>query len=193
MQLSTYSEGVERLKKRLRGMSNTSWSPTPEYKKLHEIATALVSLADELDGCGVAQSSIESEHDKVQPPLIGADGWPIPAPDYGISFKATLMYMRELAGSAKSAASKLPNPRSRAAIPFAALAFVHLKYWYEHERPKLTNDGKDVQELSEICESAGILRSPENMRNALSDALKIFDRHFYPPGILNILTGENSD
>lgn len=186
--VSTYDDGVTRLIARIQLMDG-DWSPTPLRNELLDIQKRLVELVDCLDGQGVAQFDIEEEHDQVPPPAIGKDGLPVAQPSYGVSFKATLWHMRELADSANRAAEKLPGSRERLAIPFAALALVHLKYWHGETLPKLSNTSHAVVELGEICEKAGKPRSAEVMRNCLSAALKDFDPHFYPPGIYEILTG----
>lgn len=56
---------------------------------------------------------------------------------------------------------------------------------YEHgfPVPRLYVDGDAVRELQCIGERAGIVRSAERWRNALSEAMAAFDRHLIEPGI----------
>jgi hypothetical protein len=186
--VSTYDDCVARLIKRIRQM-NGDWSPTPLRNELLDIRKQLLELAERLEGQSVAQFDLEEEHDQEPPPIIGADGLPVGQTNYGASYKATLWHMRDLADSALRASENLRKPRERLAIPFAALALLHLKCWHGKTMPRLSNTSPDVKELSDICDEAGMPRSIEVFRNALSRALDKFDPHFYPPGVYEILTG----
>lgn len=186
--VSTYDEGVARLIEQIRRM-DCDWSPTPLRNELSAIEKRLRELVDLLDGLGVAQFDLEEEHDQDLPQIVGADGLKVDQPKYGAGYKATLMHMRDLADSARRAAEKLPGSRERLALPFAALAMVHLNYWHDKGLPKLSNTSPVVLELSEIFTKAGKPRSIESTRNHLSAALKEFDPNFYPPGVHEILTG----
>lgn len=186
--VSTYKEGVARLIERMRLMDG-DWSPTPLRNELLDIRKRLLELVQLLEGQGVALSDLEEEHDKEPSLIIGDDGLPIDQSNYGVNYKATLWHMRDLADSAQRASEKLPGARERLAIPFAALALVHLKYWHGENLPKLSNNSPAVLELSEICTKAGKPRAIESIRNNLSSALRDFDPHFYPPGVYEILTG----
>lgn len=184
--VSTYEKSVARLIERIRHMDG-DWSPTPLRKDLLDIRKRLLELVERLEGQGTAQFDLEEEHGQEPPPMIGVDGLPVHQPNYGASYKATLWHMRHLADSAQRASDKLPGSRERLAIPFAAMTLLHLKYWHDKQMPKLTNSSPDVVELSDICKEAGMPRSIEVFRNALSAALAKFDPHFYPPGVYEIL------
>jgi hypothetical protein len=186
-----YSEGIERLVKQVAAMCSGKWSPTPEHQELKDLEKQLVGLADRLDTLTSATTSLEEEHDKPAESRIGLDGLPIEEPNFSTSFKATLWNMRDLAGSARRAADLLPDSRFRPALSFAAMAFLHLRCQNDLSRPKLTDSGADVAELKEVCERAGLFRSSQAVRTALSKALEEFDAFYFPPGVWTVVTGKH--
>lgn len=182
----TYEQGKKRLIDRISAM-NKGWSPTPLRKEILSIANRLRDLADDLDGNSFAWSDIEDEHDKAPPRFIGLDVCPKPTEDFSSSYKATLMHMRALADSANRSANSLPNPRKRPALPFAAMGLLHLKVWHDLKIGPIDVDSPVVLELEEICKPARIVISGEAFRNALAEQFKLFDRHYFPPGIWEII------
>jgi len=169
---------------------NEPWSPTALHRETIDYAERLESLASDLSRKGVAQFGIEIEHNRPLDQEIDVDGWPIEIEDWRISFSGTLFRMKELAASARSAAASLPTARQRRALPFAALGLLHLRYRDERDwAPSLSNNSEAVLELSRICDLAGIPKAPETLRNALSDAMKAFDKHFLPPELRFVILG----
>lgn len=187
--MSTYERGLERLILRISVMDN-GWSPTPLKKEMESLAKRLNALVDDLDDGKVACFEIESEHDKEPLPEIGITGAPSPVEVWNCSYKATLTHMKALADSANRAASSLPNSRVRHALPFAAMGLLHLKVWHGQQIGPIDVDSLAVLELESICNRAGIHLGPETFRNAMNKEFKLFDRHFYPPGIWEIISGE---
>lgn len=184
--MDEYESGILRLVECVRGMSK-GHRGGEQCKEILQFASRLNALIDDLDSLGSAQSDIESEHDKDPAPEIGIDGYPRPAPVWGCSYKATLMHMSALADSAKRAADSLPTSRQKLALPFAALGVLHLRYRHEYPPPKLSDISPDVLELKRVCEAAGVFKSNETLRNALSAAMSSFDRYYFPPGIDEVL------
>lgn len=153
-----------------------------ERKALDRFAAELTRLADRLELTTVT-SAIEEVHDRVDEVVtVSADGSVSKerAPASLTTFKGALLHMRQLAESARRAASDLPNPRSRVELVFAAEVFVHLRSWHGFARPSLYGRGDDVAELRRILEEAGIKLSAERVRNLLSKALADFDPHLVP-------------
>lgn len=164
---------------------------TENRDRVTDIADRLAELVEELDGQSSAAFDLEMEHDKPQEKCVGLDGMPIVWPDYRCSFKGTLVYMRDLAGSARRVADAYPEPRKRPALPSAATGFVWLRREFGFPMPSLYSDGDDVRELGDICEAAGMHKAPETLRNALSVALREWenDRHMQPGWVHYVLTG----
>lgn len=160
-------------------------------ERMADIANRLRELVDELDGQSPEVLDLESEHDKPQEKGIGQDGMPIFWPDFRCSFKGTLIYMRDLADSARRVSDSYPEPRKRPALPSAATGFVWLRREFGFPSPSLYSAGDDVREFGGICEAAGMHKAPETLRNALSGALKEWenDRHMQPDWVHYVLTG----
>ena len=183
-----YERGISRLVDYVRQLSDTP-SPTEQRRAITALADRLNDLLFDLETSGAAQGAIEYEHDQAAPAEIDFDGLPTPAPKWGVSYSATLGHMRDLVSSAKRAADKLPNPRERNALPFAALGLLHLRIKHGFDRPRLSDTSPDVQELKRVCEAAGLFKSPETLRNALSKELQSFDPYFAPPWVDRIIGG----
>lgn len=183
-----YEQGITRLVARVRVMDG-DWSSTPLREDINRIAAELERLADDLDSYGVAQCEIEREHDRESPDEIARDGARVPAPDWGTSYQGTILHMRGLAGSARHAAGLLPSARAKQALPFAAIALLHLRYQHDYARPAISDRSPDALELARVCELAKKPRAPETIRNALSKALKSFDPHYFPGGVYEVVYG----
>lgn len=183
-----YELGIVRLVDRVRGMDN-GWSPTPLRREIERIAVDLERLVDVLELDGLAQSCIESDHDKEPPVEVDFNGMPVPAPASGDSYQVTVMRMRNLAAHARRAAGALPSPRAKLALPFAAMALLHLRYWHDYPRPALSDGSAGALELTRVCNLAGLPKAPETIRNALSEALKTFDPRYFPDGVYDVVFG----
>jgi hypothetical protein len=175
-----YEDGKAVLIQRVRAMVESVWAPTCERKQAQAISEKLRGLVDLLDGHGVVQFDIEQAHDAPLPEECGQDGYPIPAPAVGCSYKATLMHMRALAATAEGVADSLPSAQQKHAAPFAALVFLHLRYRHGYPRPPLHDGSDEVCELKRILSSAGIELSNERVRGLLSKARQEFDPNFFP-------------
>ena len=184
--MDDYESGISRLVKSVRGMNNGHRGGELR-KEIMQFSNRLNALVNDLDELGSAQFDIECEHDKDPAPEFGIDGYPRSVPDWGCSYKATLMYMSALADSAKRAADSLPTARQKLALPFAALGVLHLRYKHEYPAPKLSDNSPDVLELERVCKAAGMFKSIETLRNALSAAMSSFDRYYFPLGIDEVL------
>lgn len=184
--MDDYESGISRLVKSVRGLSKGHRGGELS-KEIMQFSNRLNALVNDLDELGSAQFDIECEHDKDPAPEVGIDGMPKPALDWGCTYKATLMHMSALADSAKRAADSLPTSRQKLALPFAALGVLHLRYRHEYPPPKLSDISPDVLELKRVCEAAGVFKSNETLRNALSAAMSSFDRYYFPPGIDEVL------
>jgi hypothetical protein len=189
--VKTYEEGIALLVERLKAMHRSEWSPTPKRKAAEAIAARLDELADLLAEDGIAQPSIQQFHDQPPQPQPGIDGWPepvvkwvegFPEPtmNHRDSYSGTIGHMRALAESARQVAADLPNPRTKPALPFAALALLHLRYEHGYPRPTMYEAGDDVHELQRVTEVAGIVLSPQRLRGALTEAWSRFDPAFVP-------------
>jgi hypothetical protein len=187
-QQTDYERGIFRLIEYVRQLSDTP-SPTERRKAITAIADRLNAVLFDLETSGAAQGAIEDEHDQVPWPEVGFDGLPIPVPNWDVSYSATLGHMRALVDSAKRAADKLPNPRERNALPSAALGLLHLRIKHGFDRPRLSDTSPDVQELKRVCEAAGLFKSAETLRNALSKELQSFDPYYAPPWVDRIIDG----
>lgn len=187
-QQTAYEQGISRLIEYVRQWSDTP-SPTARRKAISALADRLNDLLRELETSGAAQGAIEDEHDQEPPPEVGFDGLPIPAPKWGVCYSETLQHMWDLVDSAKRAADKLPNPRKRKSLPVAALGLLHLRMTHGFDRPRLSDTSPDVQELKRVCEAAGLIKSAETLRNALSKELQSFDPYYAPPWVDYVLTG----
>jgi hypothetical protein len=185
--MKTYAEAEALLIERVRLMHRSDWSPTPGRAAALAFVDRLRELADDLDSTGSIQFDIEAMHDRSAEAMTGPDGWPVPAPEVGASFKATLWHMRTLAESAQAVADGLPDPRERPALPFAALVYLHLRYQHGLPRPTAYNDGEGVRELKRIADAAGLVRSPAAVRGVLKAALDEFDPHHVPEYVREFL------
>lgn len=177
--MNNYEQGIARLIKRVRELDQP-WSPTPLRNEILDVAKRLEALVQLLEVNGSAQFDIECEHDKEPDPETGVDGYRIPVPDFRCGYQPTLGYMRDLADSARRAASSLPGSREKAALPFAAMGLLHLRYAHGFDAPRISDSSADVEELDRVCKGAGLYKARETLRNSLSEALKIFDRHYMP-------------
>jgi hypothetical protein len=188
--LTAYTDRIARLAERVRAMNEADWSPTPKRREAEALAVRLVDLADYLDSAGTLQFDLEELHDRPPPSLVGEDGYPRPdglAESLQCSYKATIWRMRDLADSARHLTDELPDPRRKAALPFAIMGFLHLRHRYGFPRPTLYAAGPAVAELAALVERAGIHLSVESLRNALSAGLKDFDPFLIPPGLHDYL------
>ena len=179
---SGYNRAFARLIQRVRALEQTEreWSPTPKRKRIEEVAAKLDELATYLEGHGSDQFDIEEEHNRQPAPEVGPDGWPRAVERPWPSYKATVWHMRDLAASARRVADDLPSPRKKRALPFAALALLHLRYNHGYARPVLSDSSEDVFELKRLCEEAGIVLSDTRLRGALAEAFDSFDPTFCP-------------
>jgi hypothetical protein len=181
-----YERGIGNLIKvvvRVHDASAGKWSPTPLRHEISEIAIKLDKIADLLGHQGSAQRRIESVHDEPEARQIGLDGYPIeesPLNTKAGSYQETTWRIRWLADSAREAANRLPNPRQKRALPYAAMGLLHLRQRYDFPRPALSNNSEEVNELDRICRAAGIFLSRERLRGALAQALKEFDGYVRP-------------
>ena len=164
---------------------------TDQRDRVTDLAERMAELVEELEGQSPELFDMECEHDKPQGNGVGFDGMPIVWPDYRCSYKGTLVYMRDLADSARRVADSYPGSRKRPALPSAAIGFVWLRREFGFPMPSLYNYGDDVRELGGICEAAGMHKAPETLRNALSVALREWrdDRHMQPSWVHYVLTG----
>lgn len=162
-----------------------------QRERMTDLSERLAELVDELDEQSPGLFDLEDEHDKPQAKGVGLDGMPILWPDFRCSFKGTLIYMRDLADSARRVSDSYPEPRKRPALPAAATGFVWLRREFGYPAPSLYAAGGDVREFGEICKAAGLHKAPETLRNALSVALKEWenDRHMQPGWVHYVLTG----
>jgi len=185
-ELAAYTDRISKLAERVRAMKDAGWSPTPERRDAEALAIRLVELADFLDGAGTLQFDLQELHDRPPRSFVGEDGYPRPddlAVDLQCSYKATIWRMRDLADSARRLADELPDPRRKAALPFAVMGFLHLRHRFGFPRPKLYSAGTDVAELGDLVARAGIHLSAESLRNALGAGLRDFDPFLIPPGL----------
>jgi len=185
-----YERGIRKLIELVsRIHHNTEWNPTEQKKALEDAANKLEELA-ELLLSGPAAYDLETAHDERGIPerVIGLDGFLIEQPESEWpSYQSIKWDIRELAMSARIAAERLPNPRKRHALEFAARGLLYLRHDYGFPRVTLSNDSADVSELERVCTSAGLVLSPERYRGALAESLKTFDPHFVEPGYESIL------
>jgi hypothetical protein len=166
----SYEAAFERIVAEVARRAKSEWSPTPKAKRLGALATRIDKLVDELRHVSLDRGSIEREHDYPG----GCD--PRSADARPGAYKAALVRMAELADSARRVQAALPSPRKRRALPFAALAYLHLRRDYDCQRPTLYDAGFDVREFGRLCRQAGLHLSDERLRGALADALRAFDR-----------------
>ena len=186
--MDAYQLGIERLIQRVRQLAEP-WSPTPIKKEIDSLAKRLQALAEDLSVDGVAQFSIECEHDREPETETGVDGWPIEPVSFDIRYAGIVHHIKLLAESAKRASSNLPNSRMRHALPFAALGLLYLRHEHDFAPAALSDNSLDVKELERVCNAAGIVLSRESYRNALSDALQKFDVHYVPFEYRRIVRG----
>lgn len=165
---------------RVRGKHESGWSPTPEKKALEDLSSRLRALAEELggwlpgqsDASAAACSSLEYAHDD----LHGYSTY------VGVQNSLGL-----LADTADREAEKLPNPRVKVALPFAARGLLVLLHAHGRDRPSKSNDGWGVLELESIAREAGIVVGRDALRKALGTALDEFDPYGLPDELYEIL------
>lgn len=175
-----FAEARALLISRVRGKHESGWSPTPERKALEDLSSRLRALAEELGGwlpgqsgaSAVACSSLECAHDD----LHGFSTY------VGVQNSLFL-----LADTADREVEKLPNPRIKVALPFAALGLLALLHAHGRDRPTKYNDGWGVLELESIATEAGIVVSRDALRKALGAALDEFEPDGLPEELLEIL------
>lgn len=186
---SGYNEALAKLMKRVRQIhvNHGAANVTTKKRELEEIATQLDKVIEVLERQGTAQSDIEELHDRPPPPAVGFDGYPVAVDDYGASYKGTIGYMRDLADSARRAANEMPDSRAKHALPFAALALLHIRYQHGFPRPAISVTSDDVVELKRVTTEAGIVLSDGRLSNALGAALREFDPHLLPYHIRELL------
>lgn len=185
-----YESAKLRLVERVRALA-VPVNFTDQRDRMTDLADRLAELVEVLDGQSPEVFDLETEHDRPQDRGVGLDGMPIVWPDFRCSFKGTLVYMRDLAESARRVADGYPEPRKRPALPAAATGFVWLRREFGFPMPSLYDDGDDVREFADICLAAGLHKAPATLRNALSVALKEWehDRHMQPGWVHYVLTG----
>lgn len=183
-----YGESKRRLAAYVRELKSPP-NLTSQRKAAEAFAERLESLAIDLGGVSALLSDVEEEHDKDPGTVPGPDGLPVPVPDWGTSYQATLGKMRDLAATFRRVAAAYPASTARFALPAAALGLVAI--WYEHgkPRPSLYVGGEAVRELAELCEEVGIVRSAESYKAALSNAMEAFEPTYSPPWVHHVLTG----
>lgn len=186
-----YESAKLRLIERVKGLVEPV-NFTNQRDRMTNLSERLADLVDELDGQSPGMFDLENEHDKPQEKGVGLDGLPIVWPDFRCSFKGTLVYMRDLADSARRVAESYPEPRKKPALPAAATGFIWLRREFGFSLPSLYSDGGDVREFGGICTAAGLHKAPETLRNALSVALREWenDRHMQPGWVHYVLTGD---
>ena len=188
-----YERGIQAIIGRMRQIHERDWSPTPLRREIDSIAEELKRMVALLETRSSAQTQIERLHEEPQPTEIGVDGYPIEEPpNRRGTYKSVILELRHLADSAREAASRLPDPREKRALPFAAMALLHLRYELGYQRPAVSNNNEVVRELDRVCREAGIVLSRERLRGAMADALKNFDPCGTPPGVDAIIRDANS-
>lgn len=171
---ASYMALREQLIARLRPMAKGYWNPTPVRKKITEIVEQLEALAQRLQKGSSAHSAIEEVH-RERYAVEGEAEW--------TAFNAAVGEIAALAESARAAADRLPEPRRRPHLPWAADCLLHLRYLHGFPLPMLSDKSDDVIELQDVLAEAGIVLSAVRVRNLLSVALKSFDPHLLPPGL----------
>lgn len=179
-----YCRAVERLIKVVRAEYERDgiFKPSLLKRQMAGITLTLDSLLLALkENRGVedyASTIIEARHEKRLTPgrLVCEDGNSVdmgtpPFSGYG----AILQDLEFLNESIKCASSNLPHHREKRALGLAAMGYLHIRYEFGFDLPKLSNDGADVEALRQICEKAGIFLSPERYRGAIGKELKEFD------------------
>lgn len=170
--LIEYEKDIGRLIKQVKSLQASKWSPTPLKKEIDSLAESLEKVAQLLES-GAAQGVIEARYDQERERDTARTR---PA------YKAIVWGIRDLCDAAKEASGALPNPRTRYALPYAALGLLHLRYKHGFAYPLLSNVSEDIKELERVCKGAGIVLTPDRFRTALTAALANFDPHIIPPG-----------
>lgn len=187
-------------------VTQEQFKPTKTKKAIKDIAQQIEALADllatqgvahapEVEGedydplQGTAQFAIEAEHDQESDAETGLDGYPAQLMNCRTSYKATVSLLLDLARSARTAAARYPAPRTKSALPMAALGLLHIRFAYDFPPPLLSLVSDDLKELERITAQAGIHLSPSALKGALFQAKKKFDDQFSPPYVSAILSG----
>lgn len=182
-----YEASKRKLSERLRQMNESTYSPTPEVRRLRELAEHLDKTADTLSELRWAE--LEAAVDANPLPGWEPSGWPVyPDENRAGRFKGTVVRLREIAAIAREQAEALPNPRQDPVLPYGATVLLHLMYECDRPVPTMYDGGNAVAEFREVCTAAGIYKSPERLRTALSAAWREFDASSPPPGFEYILT-----
>ena len=181
-----YRESKLRLIDLVREMHQSDWSPTPKSKALEALAKRLCETADLLSES--RWTLLEEAFNADPPPATGIDGLPIPLSEHRAGRYRELRYrLYELADFARSEKDRLPNPRERPAVKFAATGLLHIMYQCDFQRPTLYDNSAAVGELEEVCNAASIVLSRERLRGVLSEALSTFDPLMFDSRITAIL------
>lgn len=163
-----YLRRLDRLVQEIRAVNEADrqWSPTPERKRYEDFAARAEEFAERI--LGLECTDVEAVHDELRSNDRGevVNGYPC--------MKSIRQHVLDLAESARVASDRLPNPRARRALPFAALGLLRLRYEFGFPRPALSNSSADVVELDQVCRAAGLVLSRERLRGALAEALSGF-------------------
>lgn len=180
-----YEQSIAKLIDRVKQIHEAKWSPTTEAKALEALAKKLdetISMMDMSSYWG-----LEDSFNQPQRGVVRLDGTKEPDIDRSCRYASVRWAMSELAEFARSKKGELPDPRIKLALPFAAMGLLHIMYQSGKSRPSLYDNGEVVNKLRDICSAAGIVLSPEALRNALKKALDSFDPLYQNDGIADIL------
>jgi hypothetical protein len=150
----------------------SGWSTTPVRKELESFADRLEEMAKALAD-SIILLRVRPIHER---PYIGADGLPIQGePRSILQMRGDLSALAE---STRRAIDELPDPRRKIALPLAVQGFLHLSYDAGRLPPSSYEKGPDVQEIAQICESAGLQLAHATIKNELNAQLKSFDGYW---------------
>ena len=177
-------EGVARVVqavKRQDELDNDDGSLTPYRKELEAFVQRLEDLATFLSEATLVAFHVQPIHER---PHIGADGHPIEGrPRSVLQISDDLS---KLAESTRLAIDELPRRRKKTALRLAALGYAHLAYEAGRSRPTSYVNGHDVQEIAQICKSAGLRLSDETIKNELGKQLEFFEPAGWPSDLPRI-------
>ncbi len=172
MQGSEYENAIARLIERTAqahkahgDKAHGGYDFTAERKAIEALAQRLDDVAEDLGCMGGAQEEIEAAHDA----------------SYGFAtYEADTLRLRALAESARTAAAGVPDARRKFALPFAALAFLFVRWRCGLKPPTLYDEHADVVEFERVCNAAGIFLDRGTLRRALARATRAFDPTLAP-------------
>ena len=179
---------LKRLADWLAQARKSKWSPTPEGKRLLDLANHLDATADKLREFERLQlecfvDGLTDVTGALLPPTHGCDvdGNPLGREVQHGRYSGTVARLREIADKAREQADALPNSRAKPELEYATDVFIHL--WYEAGMPlpSLYVTGEATETLGETLRKAGAHLSPERALGLLSDARKKFDALRSPP------------